>query len=140
MRGEGKWRCSDEEEPGYGTLGVSFVMADEYTESVKDEVDGRMRLELGHVDSGVESCDDVSFDIYFDSTSATVDLDMVSEIHLPLGPTCGYTYGDGYVIKYAGYDLICVGYMDPTVVKECTRVDTTITVTCYLQEDPDTDA
>lgn len=136
--GDGKWRCSDGEEPGYGTLGLSFVMGDAYTESVKEEMDGQMFLSIRHVVLDVEDCEDYRLEAYDYVTALTVSLDMVKDFSAPYGSTCALTYGRVHADGDPGHDIGCVGYLEPTVVKECSRVDATIEVTCDLMESPDT--
>lgn len=137
--GDGKWRCSDGEEPGYGTLGLSFVMGDAYTESVKEEMDGQISLAIDHVGEELEDCSDYVGPYYGDVAALATSLDMVMDFSAPFGSTCGIATGWVRAQDHPGYDIGCSGYLDLTVVKECTRVDTTITVTCSLEESPDTD-
>lgn len=120
--------CSPEEEPGYGTLGLSYVMADEYTESIREGPDEPMNLWVYHVDEAIESCDPDDYNNYDYLFSVDTGLTYNAAYQVPAGSTCANTAG--YVIGSSTYDVACGGHMELTNVPECSRVDTTIVVTC----------
>jgi hypothetical protein len=121
--------------PGYGTLRLSFVMADAYSESVRDEFDGQMVLSIYHVEQEIESCQDYDYLYYEDVGGLTTSLDLDMDFQVQTGQTCANVYGTYYVDD--DYLINCEGDLELTDVAECRRVETTISVTCALYKRPD---
>ena len=124
--------------PGYGTLGLSFVMADEYSESVKEQLDVRMLLSIDHIPDPVDSCAAYRRHWFEDVTSVTDGLGMEKDFQVPTGQTCGYAEGDSEVEDQPGYRVYCDGDLDLTIVQECTRVQAAVVVACVLHTAYDT--
>lgn len=124
--------------PGYGTLGLSFVMADAYSESVIDELDYGLTLALVHVDDPLDSCADYRWHYYEHVAVLKASLDLVTDFQVPVGQTCGYTDGEAHADEQPGYYIGCGGDLDLTIVRECERVEAVMIVTCELYESVDT--
>jgi len=119
--------------PGYGTLSLSFVMADEYSESVRDEFDDIVYLRLYHAEQVIESCQDYDYSLYERITGLRTSLDLAMDFQVPAGQTCGDIHGT--VKPDAEHYLDCDGDMALTEVPECERVEAAMPVTCILTDD-----
>ena len=124
--------------PGYGTLGLSFVMADEYSESVKDQLDGHMALSINYVPDPIDTCDDYRRHRFDHVAGTTTGLDLVMDFQVPVGQICGDVDGEIEADGQPGYPIYCDGEMDLAIVQECTRTEAVIVVTCELNAAVDT--
>ncbi len=121
-------------EPGYGTLHVTTVFEDEYTESVNEGLGASMQLLIKQNDENFDDCN------HFDSSTRYIDarlteLDFSRTYQVSEGWVCASTLGYGTSGKGQDYYNSCGAAFGPSRVRECACVDETLDVTCELEWD-----
>lgn len=121
--------------PGYGTLGITFELADAYTESVSDYLDDNMELVLWRYDDVAVSClvaDAPDAPYYLPGLEGYFSLDSEIVLEVPAGQVCGLAGGEAYLDDDFDEEVECFGRIDIINVPECGRADAAFVVTCNL--------
>lgn len=116
-----------------GTLELSIELADDYSESMQDNFNDRMKLVIFHLDEEPETeanCTQFPHEAVLISNHG-LDLDDAFEILS--GWVCALTDGSYTTIEGEETQTNCYGYLAPVEVPACETVDFPMVVTCEVE-------
>ena len=126
---------------GEVTYGVTLVAGDDYTASVKDDLDDQLTLVIEQTDEAPDepfNCmsnrGDGDGNVTADRVGTSwASFDLEQEFEVPAGWLCAWAAGGIAVDGESGDTIACSGGQDLDRVRACRSVDTELVVTCWAR-------
>lgn len=116
--------------PGYGTLDLTYVPEDAYTESVQEYYTAGYDLKIFVPKEPDSGCGGSSSDSALDIARVDSGLELEERYQVPVGWVCGYLRGRRNHPDDSDTIVACYGNTDPVWVDECSLLEVELSIHC----------